>query len=239
MPILRSRDSSVPLPVRILAASLLLATVSAAPVGAQFIYFDANGDGLSTQADLLAPSGSSALDVWLSTDTNRDGSPASCSSADGPLSISGYEFIVRAANGTVSWDGFVNQRPEFSSATGTAFGTTDFRTGYAGASLPAGTYRLGTLTVTPISGTPVLAFMPSSGLDASYLTAFVSACSGADLDNTLKMGVDWFDNDVLPYGGTANTAPAFAPPATIEMDEGTTRVEPLVATDGEGNPVEF
>ncbi|HEX4934066.1 MAG TPA: hypothetical protein VFV33_12845, partial [Gemmatimonadaceae bacterium] len=232
MSILRAPLRRAAFPAPTIALACLLALLAAAPSGAQHLYLDANGDGINTSADVIAPSGATALDVWLRTDSNGDGLPAECPSADGPLTIAGYEFIVRASNGTVAWNSYVNLAPGYGVALGDASNATDFRTGYSGPMLAAGTYRLGTLTVTPSSGTPSLGFATASPLDPSYMTAFVSACSGNDLDNSLKLGLDWFDTAGAAYGGTANTAPAFQPASAIEMDEGTTRIEPLAATDG-------
>ncbi|HEU4334946.1 MAG TPA: hypothetical protein VFT32_10660, partial [Candidatus Eisenbacteria bacterium] len=158
MPILRSPDRRESFPARALLLAGLIALGAAVPSHAQFLYLDANGDGINTSADTIAPSGPTSLDIWFWTDTNANNLPATCPSGDGPLSIAGYEFIVRASNGTVSWDSYANQVAAFTTPLGAASSTTEFRTGFSGPSSAAGIYRLGTLTVTPTSGTPSLSF---------------------------------------------------------------------------------
>lgn len=52
------------------------AFVLAAPAVAQYMYLDTNGDSLHTAADVIAPMGVTTVDVWLRTDTDRDGTAA-------------------------------------------------------------------------------------------------------------------------------------------------------------------
>ena len=96
-----------------ISLALLLCTCLATPASAQYMYLDTNGDGVNSSADVIAPSGATAVDVWLDTNRNRDGSPATCVSGDGPLSLAGYDLVLGAVDGTVTWGDFMSARPEF------------------------------------------------------------------------------------------------------------------------------
>ncbi|HET9950766.1 MAG TPA: FG-GAP-like repeat-containing protein [Candidatus Eisenbacteria bacterium] len=228
--------------IGLLAFALLLgvAAFSARPSFAQYMYLDTNGDGASSAADVIAPSGATSLDVWISTDKNRDGSAATCVSGDGPLTLNGYDILLRVVDGRVTWGAFVNARPEFGGIAGGYITDTDFRSGsLSGAALAPGTYKLATITVTPSSGTPSIVIPAPSSPGAEASSSFISTCSGTDFDNTLKLGTDWFDADGAAYGGTANQAPLFDIVAPIAMDEATSRTVPLRATDVDGEPLAF
>lgn len=219
-------------------AVFLLAIPSIAT--AQYMYLDTNGDGVSTSADQIQPSGPTTLDVWLRTDQNRDGSAASCVSGDGDLTINSYEFILQATGGNVAWSDFVNHQPDFVTSLGQAESATEYHNGQGGGViLPPGTYRLASITVNVALGTPSIQLAASTSLSGGYLTSFGSRCSGTDQDNTLKLGTDWFDADGAPYGGVGNTAPELTPPSDMTVQEGTVAEQELTATDSEGSPVTF
>jgi len=109
------------------------------------MYLDANGDGIHTPADIVSSSGVTLVDVWIKTDSARDGTPASCSAADSSLTIRSYLVVLHAQDGTVTWGPFVNRQQEampFNIAS--AFDTTDAFVFYDGSNpLPPGTYKLG------------------------------------------------------------------------------------------------
>ncbi len=224
-----------------LAASVLLAALLLTrSASAQYMYLDADGDGVPTAADAVNPAGATTLDVWLRTGTNRDGSAASCVTQDGDLTINSYEFILRASNGTVSWSGFVNRRPEFQTNLGVDSDATDYHNGFgSGTILPPGTYHLASLTVQVASGTPSLAIVSSTPLSGVFITSFGSRCSGLDTDNTLKLGSDWFDTDGVPYGGVANQPPLLTQPADMSLFQGETKDQDLIATDPDGEALSF
>jgi PKD domain-containing protein/VCBS repeat protein/Big-like domain-containing protein len=207
---------------------------------AQYMFLDSNGDGLPTAADVVSPTGPTSIDVWIRTNTNRDGSPASCPSADGELTISSYEFILHATNGTLTWSGFVNRQAGMSVNLGEGSSTTDYHNGFAGGTaLAPGVYRLASVTVEVTSGTPSISIEAATPLSGGFLTAFYSRCSGNDFDNTLKLGSDWFDADGLEYGGVANRPPSLVQPADMTLPEGTVQDQDLSATDADGNPITF
>src|SRR2546427_13089158 len=73
---------------RLVLLGLLTTIAGAAPAYAQYIYCDTNNDGVNTWADSLTSS-PTAVDIWLNTGGNRNGSPGFCGSAG----FTSYEFI--------------------------------------------------------------------------------------------------------------------------------------------------
>ncbi|HLQ66409.1 MAG TPA: PKD domain-containing protein [Candidatus Limnocylindrales bacterium] len=234
------RVFGAPLRAAALAFGIALSLVFPLRSNAQYMYLDANGDGIHTAADVVAASGSTAIDVWLITNRNRDGSQAVCSSQDGDLTINSYEVILHAANGSVTWGAIANQIPEFTIDYGTVASGTEAHVAFlSGTILPAGTYRLASVSVSVGSGTPAIQIAPSTVLSPVYGTTFGSQCSGLDFDNTLKLGSDWFDADGLPYGGVANLPPTLDPVGDMAVDEGSVAEQEIRAVDPEGGSITF
>jgi hypothetical protein len=180
----------------LLSFLLLVLLLTPMPGFAQHIFLDLTGDGANTSADVLRGILPVNVDVYLVSDRNRDGSPAACASGAEPLSVDSFEFILRATGGTVLWGPFIGG--SLGSATLTAQNLTDIYVGslpLLPVRLPPGKIHLGRLRVTRLSGAPLLNFATSTSLSASYLTSFGSQCGGAEGDNTLKLGEDWFDAD--------------------------------------------
>ncbi len=209
----------------------------AAPAAAQYVWLDANGDGVTSDADVLAPSGTTTLDVWMRTDQNRDGTPAVCASGDGILNLAGYQIVLGATNGTVTWGSLTNQRSEFPTPSGPVSSGSELAAGYFGSSLPPGAYRLATVQVSVATGTPAIGFSAISVLDPSFTTSFGSVCSGTDLDGVIKLGVDFTDAQGVAYGGAANHPPVLAPIGDVTMAEGEGLDVTLSATDSDGDPI--
>ncbi|HEY6572343.1 MAG TPA: hypothetical protein VI198_03415, partial [Candidatus Eisenbacteria bacterium] len=226
-------------PAAVLLAALVL--LLAAPTSAQYMYLDANGDGVHSSADVVAPSGTTAIDIWLRTDANRDGSAGVCPTGE-TFTIASYEFILRASNGAATWGAYTNHQTDMTIEVGVASTATEYHNGFAGSTiLPPGLYRLGTLVVSPALGTPALEIVALSSIPGggSFLTSFGSSCLGPDLDNTMKLGADWFDVDGLPYGGMPQAAPVLAPIADMTVGEGGSEVQAISASDGDGQPLLF
>src|SRR5262245_52941070 len=79
-------------------------TIHAPPSFGQYMYLDANGDGINTAADKVNASGFTVVDIWLDSDSNRDGTPGDCPSEPGAvLTINSYTFNLQAVGGTISW----------------------------------------------------------------------------------------------------------------------------------------
>jgi hypothetical protein len=162
----------------------------------QYLYLDANGNGIHDSGDRLNASDSTTLEVWIDTAHNRDGSASVCPTSDGAMTLSGYEFILHAVGGTISWGAFTNLRPEMGLIFDSASDSTDYYAGRAGSTFNvSGLYHLGTLVVSIRSGDPRIDVVSATPLNSAYSTAFGSECSGVDWDNALKLGSAWFDAD--------------------------------------------
>ena len=222
---------------RIVFCALLLGVGNA---HAQYLYLDSNGDGIHSALDVVNPTGTTMVDIWIDTDSNRDGSAATCPTQDGDLTINSYEIILKVTNGAVSWGAFTNRQADFLTSFGQASSTTEFYGGFGGGVILApGLYRLATLEVTVATGTPAIGVASSTSLGPVYLTSFGSRCSGNDLDNTMKLGSDWFDTDGLAFGGVQNQIPSLTQPADMEVGEGETAQQSLTATDADGQALTF
>jgi hypothetical protein len=186
---------------------LFAALAIVAPATAQHIYTDTNNDSLNTSADSLNSVGSTAVDIWLNTGANRDGSPDVC----GAPGFITYEFILQAVGGTISWGSY----------TGSVIGPflasspTEYHVAGSGGGkeAPLGLYKLGTLDVSIGSGTPCLVFATSTTLAPWYFTSFGSACLGQRFDHTLRLGADWSDSDGLPF--SPHAPPTVAAPSMV------------------------
>ncbi|HEX5030781.1 MAG TPA: FG-GAP-like repeat-containing protein [Candidatus Eisenbacteria bacterium] len=219
--------------------ALIFGPLAPATVHAQYMYLDTNGDGQSNEADVVSPTGTTVVDVWLRTDRNRAGAAALCPTEDRPMTIVSYEFILRANGGSVSW-GAITDRMAFSVNLGTTTLGSDAHVGFGGGTfLPPGTYRLATVALSRSSGSPALAIVSTTPISGAYGTNFGSSCSGNDFDNTLKLGSDWFDVDGASWGGMANHAPVFAPIPTLIATEGQIASLPISATDADGEAIQF
>ncbi|MEK7316703.1 MAG: PKD domain-containing protein [Candidatus Eisenbacteria bacterium] len=224
----------------LVAMMTVVAVGSATRAEAQYLYLDANGDGVNSTSDRLSPIGvATTVDVWLRTNANRDGSPAVCSSADGNLTINSYVVNLAASGGTLAFSGFVNDQPAMTTVLQPfASSTTEMTVGRgAGLIFAPGTYRLMTVTVTALTGSPTLSISGPSGLQATDITNFGSACSGLDFDNTLKLGSDWFDADGLGESGTSSNPPVISAPATATGAENAALTLTASASDPDGNPL--
>jgi len=179
----------------------ILALLLVAPAAmAQYVFLDANGDGVNDHFDQLNATGATDLDVWFVTDGNRDGSPASCATNSAePLTINSYEFVLRALNGKVRFGPMRNRLPfterpvsfaGYEDTTNTNFYHNGW--GYRDI-LPPGRYLVATLTVEILEGEPSLSFMGRSPLQPADLTSFGTQCSGPDYDNTYVLGEEFFD----------------------------------------------
>jgi hypothetical protein len=176
---------------------LLVCIVAVPPATAQYIYLDLNGDGLNTAADLLSGTLPVNVDVYLRTDMNRDGSQPTCATGQS-LSIGSFEFILRAVGGTVAWGALGGGLFSGSVPTYTAHDDVDFyaaRFDSSNSYAPAGRLLLGTIPVTPLTGTPLLTFAASTPLSAKFMTSFGSQCRGVDGEYTMALGRDWLDAD--------------------------------------------
>lgn len=224
------------------SCALLVFYLTSTPALAQYMFIDTNGDGVHTAADVFQPVGPTQIDVWICTDQNRDGSPATCRSGNEPMSIISYEFALRASGGTVVWGAFTNLRPEFTVwfARYVQATPTEYYNGFGGyPRLQPGKYILGTLSAEVATGTPSLSFIPLAiDTNPASGTSFGSACPGLDSDNTLKVGSDWFDADGISWGG-ASSPPVIDQPSDMIIGEGQAIDQTLQASDPDGSLITF
>lgn len=198
---------------RILVFAIMLAVAVTAPnvVKAQYMYLDANGDGINTASDRLNAVGSTTLDVWLNTNHAANGTPVSCTSGAAPLTLNSYEIVLRASGGGITWGSFGNNQPLMTTNLGLASSLEEYHNGYAGSTyLSAGLYKLATLSVSIASGSPAIHFSTTSALSSTYATLFGSECPGVNFDNSLRLGLDWFD-----VAGILTTPQSFVPTAPV------------------------
>ena len=235
-------------------AALLLLPLAAGRASAQYMFLDANGDGLYDPAvDKMNANGvATTVDVYVITDKNRDGSTAICDSDDDngnppgftPLTINSYAFNLRAVNGTVTYSGYINRDPV---NMPTPFGEinldgVNYKNGFGGLlTQNPGKYRLATLTITGVTGTPSIQFVDQIA-GSNDFTAFGTRCDGNGFDSTYKLdgpvtqsiqgAGDWFDADGLPSGGgPVNTAPVLAAIGNKTIAEGSLLSFTATATD--------
>lgn len=169
----------------------LLALATGVPASAQYMWLDVTGDGQCTSADVLGPS-TTSVDVWLDTDSNADGSPATCVTADGDLTINSYGVVLNAPSGGVTY-GTWTDNMGFEIDAGLGSDGNEFWVIRASATPQApGTYKLGTLAIT-VTGNTSLAFLPLAQASPLSITHFGAQCSGFEFDNTMKYLSEWSD----------------------------------------------
>jgi hypothetical protein len=231
-----------------LVAALLL-PLAAAPASAQYMYLDANANGIHDAGDVLNANGApTTVDVWLITNQNRDGSEAVCNTGDGILQINSYAVNLLAQGGTVTYGGFVNQQTAWTVAFGELnTGDGGYKNGFGGpvanALPPGGPYRLMTVTITGVSGAPSIIINDINTGSADF-TSFGTACSGNDFDNTYKLsgpggGSDWTDVDGLGAAVGGNNAPVLAAIGDKTVTEGVQLSFTATATDADSDPLTF
>jgi len=185
--------------------SLLLAAVVAlvafaAPAHSQYMFLDTDNDGDCDSDDVLTPS-TLAVDVWLVTNANGDGSPATCNTSGNSLDLSSYEFFLRST-GSVTYGAWSDNLTFPGTFGDFAAGADTYHGRCCGAVLPAGTHKLGTLSISGVSAGARLSIVTGSTVNPAGYTSFGTSCEGSDFDNTYKISTDW--NDVC---GTASPTP--------------------------------
>jgi PKD repeat protein len=231
-----------------LVAALLL-PLAAAPASAQYMYLDSNANGIHDDGDLLNANGvPTTADVWIITNQNRDGSEATCNTEDGILQINSYAVNLLAQGGTVTYSNFINQQAAWTVNFGEENdGDGQYKNGYGGpvanALPPGGPYRLATVTITGVSGSPSI-IINDINTNSPDFTSFGTACSGNDFDNTYKLsgpggGSDWTDVDGLGPAVGGNNAPVLAEIGDKTVTEGALLSFTATATDADSDPLTF
>ena len=221
----------------LLAATLTLAV--AAPVSAQYMYLDSNGDGVHTAADRLNTNLTpTPVDVYLDLLHNRNGSDVACP-VGGTVDMNSYVFWLQAVNGTVAYSGFTNQIASFTTAFAGPSDATYFQNGRGGSAyLAPAVYKLASLTINGQTGSPLINII-DQGTGSSEFTSFGTECdaSGFGAGTMWLAGPnapsgDWTDADGLaaaPGGG--NVSPTLTVPANANGAENTLLTVSATATD--------
>ena len=180
-------------------ASLVLLAVFG-DAGAQYIYIDTTGDGINGPSDVLLPSGETEVSLYLDTCHDREGMIRPCRQASnrtrpGDLDLFSYNLIlaVQQKSGSVRWGEYVDA-VGFTLEEKDRGNSTELLVARRGTeALPPGRYLLGKITVTPLTGSPVLGIAQSSKLDPAAFTGFGTHCAGSEYPNTYVLGTDWGD----------------------------------------------
>jgi hypothetical protein len=236
---------------RIVTALILIVAfaVLASPAAAQYMYLDANGNGVHDSGDQLKPNGTpTTVDVWIVTNHNRDGSLAVCD-VDGtsPLGINAYVVNLLAASGLVSYSGYTDHFGTI------AFGELNpgdglrYKNGFGGQpTFPPGTYRVATLTITGQSGSPRVDIVDqvSGSTDFTMFGTGAGGCIGHDFDNAYKLtgpagGSDWTDVDGLAPATPIDTPPVVNNPGNKTVNEGSCLNFTVTGSAPNGHPVSF
>ena len=170
----------------------------AAPVKAQYLYMDMNGDGVCDTFDSLPTSGA-AVDVWIDTTHGPDGVAVTCPTGE-DLTISGYKLILTGyalPGSSVAINGWTNARPEFTESLGQIQDGNNIWVAYVSENtathLAPGQHKLGTVTTTS-AGCAWLGFRGWIDVQGTiYTTDIFSQCSGIDGDHILRLGEEFFD----------------------------------------------
>jgi PKD repeat protein len=207
---------------------------------AQFVFLDANGDGVNDASDQLAQDGPTDVDVWFVTNENRDGSAAVCSSNPAQaLTINSYEIVLEALHGRVEFGPMENRLP-FGSVPvsfATYEDTTNASVYHNGwghrTSFDPGRYIVATLRVRVLEGNPSLVFRGRSPVQPTDLTSFGTQCEGPEFNNTQTLGEQFFG------------AMGIGPPAAVAGGpyHGAVgqeiRLDGRASNDPDGDPLEF
>jgi len=234
---------------------LLAAFLCPARSGAQYIYLDTNGDGVHTDADVVAP-GSTHVDVWLDSDHDRDGTQQTCNSHSGAvegytgpasgLDFFSYDLYLIAENGAVDWGTYRDALGFESLPNEEALTRTENRIHIVRAApiredgtydtKPPGLYKLGSMVLNVIAGTPSLRIGMMEGWD---FTCFGTHCNANEFPNSYVLGYDFFDADGAAFGGKINHPPHVDFPGGISVFQDQTLDQVLTATDEDGEALSF
>lgn len=223
----------------------LLALSFPRPLHAQYVFIDANANGVHDAGDVLNPNGTpTPVDVWIDTNHNRDGSLAVCDTGDGDLGTwNSFAMHFAVSAGTVSFTNYVNNFLPFAircSAGGQDFvsNSTLAAVCQAGFPMAGGRVKMFTMTVTGMTGTPSVQFVPFNSLDVNP-TSFGTPCQGLDFDDTYKLGSDWHDADGLGAFCISGCPPFLNAVADMTVNEGGTAAQTISAIDPDGGQVTF
>jgi len=205
------------------------------------MYLDSNGNSVHDTGDRMNKSTPTTIDVWLDTDSNRDGTPGVCETGPGALDMSHYEFVLHAVGGTVTWGPMTNLISSFSvnlaRDSRDTTGPTHYHNGYGGVgTVVPGLYKLATLTATVATGSPRIDIVEKHNINKLGRTSFGSECeANAEHDHMKRFGKNWFDADGL--GAPIDQPPLVTAPGMVLPQDGSQVTINVTASDPDGDPI--
>lgn len=184
----------------LLALGLITTLAAPFPAAAQYVFIDTNGDGFNSWADSLN-SGSTPVDIWLDTGSNRNHSPGACSSRG----FTSYSVILKATGGNVTWGAFT---PAVMPSIGPTivFNSTEWhiQAGFGSATdTPLGVFKLGTLVIAVPSGSRCIDIGTSTSMNPHHSTSYGAGCHCKKFDHTNRLGEGWSDRDGIAASPSA------------------------------------
>jgi PKD repeat protein len=240
-------------PLQFTVIGCLLLLCFAGPATAQYMRITTDNPSDPTR---IRPNGSmTILTITLDTDHDRDGSTQTCNShlnAAGcgatltgqPLDTIGFTITLSAVGGTVAWGtftaadaNFTPVGPDLANST-----QTEFSRFTSGSAVPPGLITLGSISVTPVSGSPSIAIAhgPQPINPLGFGTGFGTSCDAFVFPNTYVLADasdlcgtgDWLDADGAgPATGASDNPPIITAPATVNGAQGAPFTITATATD--------
>jgi len=219
-------------------------TFAPSTVRAQYLYLDSNGDGIHDATDRMNKSTPTTVDIWLDTDSNRDGSPATCTFEGGALDLSSYEVVLHAVGGTINWGPMSNLMANLTSnfardardTTGTVYYHNGYGTTMASKIYLPGFYKLASLVATVATGSPRVDIVVRHAINRASRTSFGTAClANAERDHTNKFGYNWFDVDGLQ--APIDIPPFVRAPGLVLPQDGAQVAVDVLVSDPDGDAI--
>ncbi|HYQ89713.1 MAG TPA: Ig-like domain-containing protein [Candidatus Binatia bacterium] len=235
----------------------------AGPAAAQYLKITTDNPNDNTR---LRPSGTTILTITLNTNHDRNASLQTCNShtaANGcgstptaaVLDMFSYTLALKATGGTVTWGTFTPSDAAYTDAAPLIFSSTEIEINKArpsGTLSPAGLNSIGTIPVTPASGSPWIGLQIGPGAlnPFGFGTGFGTDCDGFAFPNTYVVGDpadpcgntngvpgDWFDWDGAAAAALPASPPVLTVASTASASEGSTFAIPVTATDPDAGDV--
>jgi Big-like domain-containing protein len=214
----------------------------AQPAAGQYMYLDSNGNGIHDTGDRMNKSTPTPVDIWLDTDSNRDGSPGTCEFGSGPLDMSHYEFVLHSVGGTVTWGTMTNLITAFTTQLirdgRDTTGVAHYHNGWGAvmATQPPGLYKLASMTITVATGSPRIDIIDKHNINKTSKTSFGSGCpANPERDHMKRFGKNWFDMDGLD--APIDQAPVVTAPGIVLPQDGTQVTINVTASDPDADPI--
>ena len=231
---------------RILTAILTIVVVTglAREARAQYMYLDSNDDGIHDSSDRMNKSTPTAMDIWLDTDSNRDGSSATCTFGGGALDLSSYEIVLQPVGGTIDWGPMsnlmANMGKNFARDARDTTGTSYYHNGWGATTTsgiyPPGRYKVASLIATVRTGSPRVDIVVRHAINRASRTSFGSEClANGERDHTNKFGFNWFDADGL--GSPIDAPPIVRGPELVLPQDGAQVVVDLTVSDPDDDAI--